>query len=172
MSVAILQHVPSWVWVLLAALIALGISQSFPRRRTLRSATVLPVAMIVLSFYGVVSVFPGQPMALVAWAVGIAAAVMSSNMIGAWKDISWSEQDQCLIVPGSWAPLVLILGLFIVKFGVGAALATRPDFASDTLFAALAGLAYGSFSGVFFSRGLVMWKTARQTARLNTAYRA
>ncbi|MBI1892327.1 MAG: hypothetical protein HYS18_16910 [Burkholderiales bacterium] len=169
MFAEIFQHVPRWVWILLAALIAIGISQSFPRRRSIRSATLFPVAMIGLSFYGVVSVFPYQAGALAAWLAGVAAAVMASMAIGVWSDIRWSDADERLLVPGSWVPLMLILGIFIVKFGVGVALAMHAELARDTLFAALISLAYGAFSGVFFARGLAMWRVARNALQLRLA---
>lgn len=158
----ILQHVPRWVWVLLVALITLGVSQSFPRRRSVRSSIVFPVAMIALSFYGVVSVFQYNAAALAAWLAGVMGAVMASQAIGAWGGIRWSEADEMLLVPGSWVPLMLILGIFTVKFGVGVALGMHAGLANDALFATLISLTYGSFSGVFLSRGMAMWKVARQ----------
>lgn len=166
--VTIVQHAPRWVWILLAGLIVVGISQSFPRRRTIRSATIIPVAMIMLSFYGVVSAFPSQPAAIIAWACGVTAALMLANAMGAWRAISWSEKDRRLLVPGSWVPMVVILGLFVTKFGVGATLAMRPEFALDGFFGTAVGFAYGIFSGTFLSRGVAMWKAAQSKKLLGS----
>jgi hypothetical protein len=157
----ILQHTPHWVWMLLAVLIAFGISQTVTRRRTLRRATLFPVAMIALSFYGVISVF-GQPLALAAWTTGVITTFGLSHAANAWKNISWSAQDQRLIVPGSWAPMMLILGLFTLKFGVGVSLALNHALASHGTFAVMVSLAYGAFSGVFLGRAAAVWKVARQ----------
>lgn len=168
MLLPILQNIPRWVWILLAVLIAVGISQSVTRRRTLRSATLVPVAMIMLSLFGVISVF-SQPVALAAWAIGVAGALTLSSAIGAWKNISWSETDQRLIVPGSWVPMMLILGLFVIKFGVNVALAMNHELVINTTFAMTVSFAYGIFSGTFFGRGVVMWKTARHAIQLGTA---
>lgn len=162
MLMTILQQVPGRIWILLVVLIALGLSQTLPRRRKPRSATILPVIMIALSFYGVVSAFPAQPLTMASWAAGVAAAVMLSSALGAWNGIEWSEADQRLLVPGSWMPLALILGLFAVKFGVGVALAMHPELARDGSFATWIGLAYGVFSGGFLARGVAMWKVANQ----------
>jgi len=168
MFMHILQNIPHWVWMLLAVLIAIGISQSFTRRRTLRSATLVPIAMIMLSLFGVISVF-SQPAALAAWAAGVAGALALSNVIGAWKNISWSETDQQLIVPGSWIPMMLILGLFVIKFGVNVALAMNHELLSNMAFATAVSLAYGVFSGTFLGRGVAMWKAARQAMQLSMA---
>jgi hypothetical protein len=168
MLLPILQHVPRWVWMLLAVLIALGISQSYTRHRTLRSATLVPVIMIILSFAGVVSTF-AQPVALGTWAVGVACALVLSNAVGAWRNIAWSEQDQRLVVPGSWIPLMLILGLFVLKFSVGVALAMNHELLSNAVFALAVSFAYGAFSGMFFSRGVAMWKAAHRALQFGIA---
>ncbi|MBS0307383.1 MAG: hypothetical protein JSS58_00300 [Proteobacteria bacterium] len=162
MLMTILQQVPGRIWILLLTLIALGLSQTMPRRRKPRSATILPAIMIALSFYGVVSAFPTQPLALASWAAGVAAAVMLCSSAGTWSGIQWSEAERRLLVPGSWVPLALILGLFAVKFGVGVALAMHPELARNTSFATWISLAYGLFSGGFLARGVAMWKVANQ----------
>lgn len=166
MFMEILQQVPRWVWVLLAVLLALGFSQSLPRRRSVRSATLFPAAMIVLSLYGVISSFPYQAGALAAWLIGVALTVTAAIAVGAWAGIRWSEAEQRLLVPGSWVPLMLILGIFALKLCIGIALARHTELAGQTLFAVTASLAYGVLSGAFFARGLAMWRiayTAMQT---------
>jgi len=162
MITTVLAHVPAWVWVLLAALIALGVSQTFPRSIALRRATIMPIALIVLSISGVTGTFHGEPLALAGWAVGLAGAVAVALSAGAWKGIGWSAQTQRLLVPGSWWPLAIIMGIFMTKFAVGTTLAIHPSSAADPTFATLVSLAYGAFSGVFFSRGLAMWKVAHR----------
>jgi len=162
MITSVLAHVPAWVWVLLAALIALGVSQTFPRTVALRRATIMPIALIVLSLSGVTSTFRGEPLALAGWLVGLAGAVMVALSVGAWKGIGWSASSQRLLVPGSWWPLAIIMGIFMTKFAVGTTLAIHPSSAADPVFASLVGLAYGAFSGTFFSRGLAMWKVAHE----------
>ncbi len=164
----VLQHVPNWVWILFAALIAIGISQSVTRRRTLRRATLIPIIMIMLSLYGVMSVF-AHATALAAWAVGVAAALALSPMLGAWKNIRWSEPEQRLIVPGSWLPMMLMLGLFFIKFGVNVTLAMHHELVNDISFAMTVSFAYGLFSGTFFGRGVAMWKTAHHAMQLRMA---
>ena len=169
MFIAIVQHAPRWVWFLLVALIALGVSLSFPRRVSLRRAILVPAAMVTLSFYGVVSVFAQTPLALVAWAVGVAAALAGARAMRLWQGIAWSPADARVILPGSWVPLLLIVTLFGIKFGVGASLAMNPALAREAGFAAAVGLLYGGFSGVFLARGLAVWQVARQNLQSGLA---
>lgn len=161
MLITILQNVPIWVWGLLAALIALGLSQRRDRSLTLTRATIVPVAMVGFSFFGVNSVFGMQPLALFAWAKGLALGALFALMTGLWRGISWSAATQRLQVPGSWTPMVLILSIFVAKFAVGMGLSLQPALRHDMLFTAVVGLAYGALSGLFFGRGVAMWRAAR-----------
>jgi len=170
MLISILQHTPHWVWWLLAALVSVGVSQTHPRHRTLRAATAIPIAMAALSFYGVVSVFAAQSIALVAWAAAVLAAVVISHAAGVGSKVRWLAAEQRLLVPGSWVPLMLILGLFIIKFGANVALAMHPDLSGDGLFAVSVSLAYGAFSGIFLARGLAMWRVAQQAEPSSMAF--
>ncbi len=158
----ILHHIPVWVGFLFVGLVAVGVLQTFPRRRSLRSAMIVPIVMIVLSLYGVVSVFAQQPVAPVAWTAGVMVVVALSHAFGAWSGIAWSESERRLIVPGSWAPLALIVGLFCIRVGVNVIRGLNPGFFGDWHFAAMVGLVYGAFSGAFLSRGVAMMKVARQ----------
>jgi len=160
MLIAILSGAPTWVWFLLVALVALGLSQTLPRSVTLRRAAIVPIVLVAFSLYGVTSSFGRQGTAVAAWAVALVIGASLAMAAGAWSGIAWSAQEQRLKVPGSWWPMVLILGLFITKFAVGVMLAMQPARAHEPLFAALAGSIYGAFSGVFLSRGLAMWKVA------------
>ncbi|RFU44568.1 DUF6622 family protein [Paraburkholderia sp. DHOC27] len=165
MFLSILQQTPHWVWGLLAVLIVAGMKQTEARLRSVRSATLLPFVMTGLSFYGLASVFLHEPVALAAWVLGVAAALALCNALGVWRGVEWSTADRSLLVPGSWLPLSLFMTLFVLKFGVGVAVAQTPALTLDTHFAALVGLGYGGFSGAFAARGLAMWRVIRQAAR-------
>jgi hypothetical protein len=170
MLIGILQNTPHWVWWLLAGLISLGVSQTRPRQRTLRAATAMPLAMAALSLYGVASVFAHQSIALVAWAAAMLGALWMAQAAGVGSKVRWLAAEQRLLVPGSWVPLMLILGLFIIKFGANVMLAMHPDLNVDKLFAASVSFAYGAFSGIFVARGLAMWRVARQAQPPGMAY--
>jgi hypothetical protein len=78
-----------------------------------------------------------------------------------WGEIRWLPQERSVLMPGSWLPLVLLLGLFVIKFAVAVALSTTPSLAVDAGFAGFAGLVYGAFSGMFLSRTLAVWRVVR-----------
>jgi hypothetical protein len=160
----ILGHAPRWVWPLLAALILLGALQARARQATLLRATLLPVAMLALSLWGVVSVFLSAA-ALAAWAVAAAAAAGAVLRRGAVAGARWSAREQRLHLPGSWVPMMLILAIFVTKFGVGASLGLHPALSDNASFAFAVCAAYGLFSGVFAGRALALRRLATSPAQ-------
>lgn len=162
MILAILQHTPTWVYGLLFALVALGVSQSFPRTVTLRRSAVLPLLLVGVSLMGVVGTFDRQPLALLAWAAALVATVAALHGHVDTTAVRYAADTQRFQLPGSWVPLALMLGLFAVKFGAGVTLATRPELRDDTGFALAASAAYGVFSGVFLGRAMALWALARR----------
>jgi hypothetical protein len=158
---AVLQHTPVWVWFLLATLLALGFRQARPHRIALPRMVLMPLAMLGLSLWGVVSVFgPGQ--ALLAWACGTLAAAAWTLRGEGPRGVRWSAAERSLRMPGSWLPMALILGIFCTKFGVGVGLARHPEWRAASDFALGASLVYGVFSGLFAGRALALLRLARR----------
>ena len=153
----IMSNVPVWVWVLLVALVALGLIQTRTRQMSTARAFLLPLGLMALSLSGVVSNFGAKPMPLAAWLVALVASTLAAKAAGAWQGATWSAATSRFQVPGSWLPLALILSIFVVKFYVGVNVAMHPELRSDTQFSLIVCLVYGVFSGVFFARGLNFW---------------
>lgn len=164
MPLAILQHTPVWVYALLLALIALGVSQAFTRSMSLLRSALLPLALLGLSLAGVLSSFGRQPLALLAWAGGLAAVVATLHGRFDTSAVRCDAATRSLRVPGSWLPLVLLMLVFGLKFAVGVALAMHPDLHTHVAFALSTSAAYGLFSGVFLSRAIALWTVTRNAA--------
>ena len=164
MFLTTLQHVPVWVFGLLMALIALGVSQSFARSVTLRRVTVLPLMLLGWSLAGVNSSFGVSTwagLALLAWAAGVAASVFLLRGRVDVSAVEFSPATRRFELPGSWLPLVLVLSLFALKFGAGMSLGVAPELRQSLPFVVTASLAFGAFSGVFLARALALWSLAR-----------
>jgi hypothetical protein len=140
MFTTIVQQTPHWVWGLLAAFSVMGFKQTRARRRSLRSATALPIAMVLLSLYGVASAFSSEVPALLAWGTGLAATLTLSQGLRIGDEVRWLEAERSVPMPGSWLPLGLLLGLFLMKYAVGVALSLDPGLAGDAGIGGLVGL--------------------------------
>jgi hypothetical protein len=169
MFTSIVQHTPVWVWGLFTAVIALGLSQTRDREVTLVRITILPLVLIALSMSGVLSAFGHAPLPLGGWASGVGAALVFGRQFVAVRGARWLAESGRLYVPGSWLPLVLIVGLFCIKYVAGASLAMHPALATNATFAGLCSLAYGSFSGLFLARTLSLRRLAIRGAAFSAA---
>ena len=79
MFMIILSRTPSWVWLLLAALVALGWTQTRTRQMTLMRATALPAVMMGLSLFGVVSTFGAHALPLGAWLTALVGSALAAK---------------------------------------------------------------------------------------------
>lgn len=160
MLMQILLHTPRWVFVLFLVLLVAGLSQLAGRRVGWRRVAVLPLVFTALSFFGVVSAFGEQPLALLAWltALGSAAAAVAARPLpgGTFFD----RATRRFGVPGSAVPLGLMMGIFFAKYAAGVSLSVSPALALSAGFALPVSAAYGAMSGIFLGRALRLWRLA------------
>jgi hypothetical protein len=166
MFIAIISRTPSWVWLLLAVLVALGWTQTRTRQMTVVRATVLPIVMMGLSLFGVLSTFGAKALPLGAWLVALVVSAWAAKALGAWRGVTWSAATSRFEVPGSWLPMLIILSLFVVKFYVGVNVAMKPELKVDSQFSSIVCLIYGVFSGLFLARGLNFWTLRKGASEL------
>jgi hypothetical protein len=170
MLIQILRHTPTWVFILFFALIAVGIAQIASRSMPLARVTALPLALAGLSLYGVVAPFATQPLAVLCWACGGAAAVMLVQRRTLPAGTSYDPVTRRFHVPGSVVPLVLMLAIFCTKYAVGVTLGITPQLAAQAPFAWLVSALYGVLSGGLLGRAVRLWRLkAAQTPRVAVA---
>lgn len=163
--VPILRNTPIWVWGLLAGLLALGISQLRARTASLARVSLLPVAMTIFSVAGTLSALGQSPHlagSIAAWLV--AAAIAFALLAPGRAAAQFDPVRRSYRLPGSVAPLVLIVGIFMVKYVVGVDLTMAPRLVQDTEYALTVAALYGAFSGVFVGRASRLWRLALRSA--------
>ncbi|MGB5918075.1 MAG: DUF6622 family protein [Arcobacter sp.] len=69
MILEIIQHTPIWVFILFVVLFLLGYSQTKNREVKLKRIFILPIAMILLSLFGILSAFGISLISLIVWFV-------------------------------------------------------------------------------------------------------
>jgi uncharacterized membrane protein len=157
----ILAGTPVWVWGLLVGLVALGLSQTRARKASLTRVVTLPVAMGGLSLYGTVSAFGSAPTVLLPWALAMGTVLAISLRQSAPAAARYNATRREFDLPGSWVPMVLILGIFLTKYAVGVATAMQPALRAEVAFALPVAVLYGVFSGLFAGRTLGLLRLAR-----------
>ena len=167
----IITHTPLWVWAILGLLLWVGHKQTLPRTVSLRRITVLPLVMVGLSLAGTLTAFGTGNRALLAWGIAAAiaaAVVMTRHLPHGTQYNAWTESFH---IPGSYTPLVLMMGIFFTKYAVGVTLVMHPDLARDALFSQSVSALYGGCSGVFVARAARLWWLASTKANGTTSPR-
>jgi hypothetical protein len=154
----ILLYTPRWVFALLAGLCVFGLMQVRTRRVSLWLAALLPAAMPVLSLSGVLQYVGVWPPALMAWLLGLAAASMLGLKAMDPQGARYDAESRKLVVAGSWIPLLVILGIFSVRYAMGVARGMDLELVRDRNVQLAASLLLGAFSGFFLARGILYWR--------------
>lgn len=147
----IISHTPMWVFALLAVLIYLGLSQTKDRQLSLGRILLMPAVMTIWSVLSLNSILH-SPLALMILGVSLLLTVGL-----AWSllpKIPVSYQAGRYHIKGSWLPLLLILGIFIIKYVVAYTLATQANILENHLFIAITSGTYGLLSGIFILRAV------------------
>lgn len=149
----IVSHTPVWVWFLLAALVALGLKQSRDQVIGRTRLLVLPTVLALMSLAGAASAFGANPLVPLSWAAGLAVGLSVFTLLKLPLRAQALPGDR-FAVGGSWLPLALLLGVFTMRYAVGATLAIVPGAAAQPVFVVSASLLYGLMTGVFAGRAL------------------
>ena len=87
-----------------------------------------PVAMTVFSVSGAVSALAATPHRARALAAWLTAAALAFALLARGRaDAQYDLVRRLYRLPGSVVPLLLIVGVFLVKYGVGVDLAMAPQ---------------------------------------------
>lgn len=172
MLMQIVLHTPKWVFAVFFLLLWLGAKQLLTNSVSLTRVTLMPVAMGGLSLYGVVSVFGDSLGALLGWAVAalLLLALVLQRPVPATTRYDAAERR--FHVAGSPVPLMLMMGIFLTKYVVGAALAMHPELGHGAVFGIVVPTLYGAFTGVFVARATRLWKLAIRTDAMSANVRA
>ena len=162
----ILVRTPPYAWVILAALVVLGVSQikfcKLPRSRVL----VLPLAMCGFALYTIISGFSPAGPAVGFWLAGAGIAFgLNEALPRSPSGVQFDPATKQFLVPGSMAPLALMLAIFSVNYGVGVMRTLSPaDLAENNIRMLVCG-ALGLLSGLLIARAARILRTEKTFRR-------
>jgi uncharacterized membrane protein len=161
----ILRGTPTWVWGLLAGLLVLGVTQLRARNVGAVRTALVPVGMLAFSASAMVGAFAASHLfteMLSAW-IAVAGLVALAFLPGT-PTASYDPARRQFRVPGSVLPLLMIVGIFLVKWAVGVELALAPQRVQDSGFVLAVACTYGVFNGLFAGRALRLARLVRTPA--------
>lgn len=149
----ILSGTPWWVWALAVYFINMGYQATKPRTVPLLRLAILPTLFFYLSLQNLLHAFNFGPLTIATWA----SALICGISLGWWRNkrtpIQVDQQKKQVHLPGSWIPLILVIGIFSIKYYFGYTQATNPQRFKDPLFElttlSLTSLFSGFFCGQF-----------------------
>ncbi|MBC3765205.1 DUF6622 family protein [Neptunicella marina] len=162
MLLQILSHTPVWVFGLFGFLLYLSWQQSKTRQVKQAVIFILPVGMLFLSFFGLVSSFGYTLLPIGLWLAGLVAVTLIAQTTFAVTGAKYEPAQKVYVIPGSWVPGLFIMAIFLCKYVVGVMSATSPEVLQLPLIKFGLSVLYGAFSGVFFARALSVYRVKHQ----------
>lgn len=148
----ILSQVPSWVWFLLVALVALGLSQTRDRWVSAARLRRMPLAFLAFSAWSTVGAFGWQGLTV----LGFLAGVWTTRQIvvaSGWPGAARHDAERgAYLVPGSWMPLAVMMGIFALKFVMGMVLAMSPSLTQQAPVVLGVSALNGALGSIFLAR--------------------
>jgi hypothetical protein len=158
----IVTHTPTPVWIALAALVLIGLRQTRTQDMSAARVWAMPLLVGAASLAGAVRGFAGAGEMLTgaSWVVGAGLGFLSNRSLDLPRRVS-ANADGSFRIGGSIAPLLLFVGVFLVRYSVNVALAVAPSLANNPGAAVTAAIAYGFTAGLLAARSRKIWLTRR-----------
>ena len=169
--IEIMRHTPVWVWALLAALLARGLSQLRTRDVSPTRLLILPAVLLLLGLFATATSFVPPWPALGAWAAALAAGCTLGARLPAPAGATWDADGGTLRLPGSALPLLIIVGIFALRYAGSVALVLHPPWRAAPGVALPMAAAYGAIAGTLLGRMLALRRLAGATMRRDAAHR-
>jgi hypothetical protein len=159
---AIVSHTPPQVWGVLALLVAIGLNQARTRDVAPTRVIAVPAALGVYSLWSASSAFAGadSAMLLAAWLGGLALGAASNRALDLPRRCS-ANADGSFRIEGSFAPLALMLCVFLTRYVNGIATALHPALVGSPGWVIVATLVFAFPAGLFVARSRKVWATRR-----------
>ena len=150
----ILQHIPIWVFLILAGLLWLGLSARKDRMIRWRVPIIVPVALTIMAITSLLAQYGATELllpALVSWGGVCALVVWLLANRPLPETFQYQLESAKFQLPGSYVPLAMYMGIFAFKFMVGFMSGMRMPIVNELLFVLGISGIYGLFSGLFLS---------------------
>lgn len=158
----IVTRTPAAVWAVLAILVLVGLRQMRTRTMSAGRVWLVPLVVGAASLAGALRGFAGAGELLTGacWVVGATLGFASNRSLDLPRRVS-ANGDGSFTIGGSVAPLLLFVGVFLVRYVVNVALAIQPALSGNPEAAAAAAIAYGLTTGLLAARSRKIWGTRR-----------
>ena len=154
-----MTSVPTWVYLLFAALVYLGIRRGFTSTVKVKQLIILPAALAWLSLHGLWLSLSLTYYSLWSYIFGFAVGFCLGFLQLRNKQVR-ADKDQNLIeIPGDWTYLFFIIVFFAIEFIINYSIAVHPSIAYSIAMIAFILFISGFLVGIAFGRnGCYLYK--------------
>ncbi|HEY1722674.1 MAG TPA: DUF6622 family protein [Magnetospirillaceae bacterium] len=145
----IVEHTPTWVFVVFALLVMMGVQSMRPRRVRLVRLLITPAIFIVWGIVSLTSKHAFSTMLLTDWLVTAAVGIAIAGALVRFHALRADRQRLIVQVPGSRLPLIRNVTIFAAKYALAVAAVVATSAADQVAFldVAVSGLCVGYFLG-------------------------
>lgn len=140
--IGVITNTPLWVWPLLVYVLYVGWNGTRDRIVALPRLMIMPAIVAGLALYNLVSAGPSAT-GLLGFAGGAGAGTLAGLAVARRRPAE--RRGGMVALKGDWMPLLLVIGIFAVRYASGVALGIEPALAGDATFQ----MVNLSFSGLF-----------------------
>ena len=164
LALAILQHVPLWVWAILGYIVFMGLKQTREMRMSRPRLIALPGFWFLFGAWGVIGTYGLMGLPTATWVAGLALGLFGVRRAGWAAGARHDAESGSYVVPGSWVPLGLMLSIFCSKFAFAVTLAIHPEWQHLLAVQLGSGLVFGTISGAMLGRSFNILRSANKSS--------
>jgi hypothetical protein len=127
---AAIAHTPVWVWPLFVVVLFLGARNLRTRERPISQMFILPAAMLIVALYNLTAGSANLTLVIPAFVVSFGIGIgVGWNLVP--KNVLAQRDRGSVRVPGSVAPLLVVIALLILRYAIGYTYARWPEVRAD-----------------------------------------
>jgi hypothetical protein len=157
----VLTKTPPWVWCLFAVLVALAVRELTPYSINRKRILLMPLGFVALGLF----TSGRQGIGLAIWASVLTLVLLF--VVFVWRPITsarYDSQSDHLHFPGSVAPLLWTLTIFLASYVLNVTYAIKPMLRNQLAWQIVPAIAYGALAGVFLGRTILLFRAHRTQA--------
>ncbi len=154
----ILRQTPLWVWAILIALLALGLSQC--RDRVVKPYTVMIAPMVFLVIGALASARAGST--FVVWAISLlCVTAIAGRIFPLPAGARFATETGRLHLPGSVIPLFSMMAIFLINYVINVLFAMFPEIAQRDALRFGVAIVLAWITGAYLGRAIRLLRLPR-----------
>jgi teichoic acid transport system permease protein len=164
--VAAVAHTPLWVWPLFAVMLWLGVRNASTRERALAPMFALPAIVLAIGLFNIATSSGDLTLAIPAFVVSLAIGVaIGWNLVP--SDVVPLREQGRVVVPGSAAPLLIVIAVLILRYAIGYTYGRWPELRSDPALTLEFGATGALLAGILWGRALRLVQIYRRPSPID-----